>query len=123
MSKMSELSQTLDALVVCGNNMTECGQELIRTANALRGMFSGGQEQTVAVKEEAPLPEPARVEDPAPEAKKLSFIDVRKAFSAKSHAGFTEQVKALIGKYGVDKLSAVKEEDYESLMADLEAIG
>ena len=80
MSKMSELSQTLDALVVCGNNMTECGQELIRTANALRGMFSGGQEQTVAVKEEAPQPEPARVEDPAPEAKKLSFIDVRKCW-------------------------------------------
>lgn len=121
MSKMSELSQTLDALVACGNNMTECGQELIRTANALRGMFS--QEQTDVVKEEAPRTEPARVEAPKPEAKKLSFIDVRKAFSAKSHAGFTEQVKALIGKYGADKLSAVKEEDYESLMADLEAIG
>ena len=45
------------------------------------------------------------------------------SLSVKSHAGFTEQVKALIGKYGADKLSAVKEEDYESLMADLEAIG
>jgi hypothetical protein len=50
-------------------------------------------------------------------------VDVRKAFSAKSHAGYTEQVKALIGKYGAAKLSAVKEEDYPALMADLEKIG
>ena len=49
-------------------------------------------------------------------------MDGRKAFSAKSHAGYTEQVKALITSYGADKLSAVKEEDYPALMADLEAI-
>ena len=54
--------------------------------------------------------------------KKYSFMDVRKAFSAKSHAGYTEQVKALIASYGADKLSGVKEEDYPALMADLEAI-
>ena len=54
--------------------------------------------------------------------KRYTFAEVRKAFSAKSHAGYTTQVKALITSYGADKLSAVKEEDYPRLMADLEAI-
>ena len=121
MSKMSELSQILDSLTETGSRMTECGQELIRAVSALREMFSGTQEEPAATKEEVSNPEPA--ETPKAEAKKLSFVDVRKAFSAKSHAGYTEQVKALIGKYGADKLSAVKEEDYEALMTDLEAIG
>ena len=121
MSKMNELSQVLDELTTCGNNLKACGEELIRTASTLLEYFSGENEQSLLTKEEPATEAPASV--PKAEAKKLSFVDVRKAFSAKSHAGYTEQVKALIGKYGADKLSAVKEEDYEALMADLEAIG
>ena len=111
MSKMKELSQALDEMVACGEG-------LIRTANAIREILSCEPEPEAqpAVKEEAtttPAAEPQ---------KKYSFMDVRKAFSAKSHAGYTEQVKALIASYGADKLSGVKEEDYPALMADLEAI-
>ena len=111
MSRMNELSQALDEMVACGEG-------LIRTANAIRAFLSEGTEPETqpAVKEE---PADAPREEPQ---KKYSFMDVRKAFSAKSHAGYTEQVKALITSYGADKLSAVKEEDYPALMADLEAI-
>lgn len=104
MSKMSELSQVLDDLAACGEG-------LIRTANAIREIFS-------AEPEPAAQPEESR-EEPS---QRYTFAEVRKAFSAKSHAGYTEQVRALIAKYGADKLSAVKEEDYPALMADLEAI-
>jgi len=55
-------------------------------------------------------------------AKEYTFIDVRKAMAAKSHEGFTEQVKALIAKFGVAKLSDVKEADYNALMDELEGI-
>lgn len=111
MSKMKELSQALDEMVACGEG-------LIRAANAIREILSSEAEPEAqpAVKEEetaAPAAEPQ---------KKYSFMDVRKAFSSKSHAGYTEQVKALIASYGADKLSGVKEEDYPALMADLEAI-
>ena len=72
------------------------------------------------------MPEPpkgeAPAEPPAEEPKRYTFAEVRKAFSAKSHAGYTDQVKALITSYGADKLSSVKEEDYAAIMADLEAI-
>lgn len=108
MSKMSELSRVLDELVACGEG-------LIRTANAIRDIFT-------AETDEQPKPIPS-AEAQAEEPKEYTFVDVRKAFSAKSHAGYTEQVKALITKYGAVRLSAVKEEDYPSLMADLEKIG
>lgn len=109
MSKMSELSRALDELVACGEG-------LIRTANAIREMFMGEPER-----QPESAAEPA-AEPPAEEPKRYTFAEVRKAFSAKSHAGYTEQVKALITSYGADKLSAVKEEDYTRLMEDLEAI-
>ena len=111
MSKMSELSQVLDDLVACGEG-------LIRTANAIREMFTGEPEPE---RQPEPAAEPV-AETPAEEPKRYTFAEVRKAFSAKSHAGYTEQVKALITSYGADKLSAVKEDDYARLMEDLEAI-
>ena len=108
MSKMSELSQVLDELAACG-------ERLIQTANAIRDIFT-------AEPDEQPKTAPG-TEPKAEEPQKYTFTHVRKAFSAKSHAGYTEQVKALIGKYGAAKLSDVKEEDYPVLMADLEGIG
>ena len=89
MSKMSELSQVLDELVACGEG-------LIKTASAIRDIFT-------AEPDEQPKPV-SNAELQAEEPKKYTFADVRKAFSAKSHAGYTEQVKALIGKYGAAKL-------------------
>lgn len=100
MSKMNELSQVLDELVACG-------ERLIRTASAIRDMFMG-----------EPEPAPPSAEQP----KEYTFAEVRKAFSAKSHAGYTDQVKALIASFGADRLSAVKEADYPALMDALEAI-
>ena len=110
MSKMSELSQALDELAACG-------ERLIRTANAIREMFTGGPEPVEPVTEAEVAEAP-----PAEKPKKYTFAEVRRAFSEKSHAGYTEQVKALIASYGADRLSAVKEEDYTRLMEDLEAI-
>ena len=106
MGKMNELSQVLDELIACSQGM-------IQAANALREYFSE-QLDVEPVKDEPVKVEPAPV--------KFTFTDVRKAFSAKSYAGFTDQVKALITKYGAEKLSGVNEKDYPALMADLEAI-
>ncbi len=104
MSKMSELAQVLDEL-------TACGEKLTATAEAIRRMFMETDEPAEEQPEQKPEPE-----------KKYTFAEVRKAFSAKSHAGYTDQIRELIARYGADKLSAVKEEDYPALMADLEAM-
>ena len=111
MSKMKELSQILEEMIICGKT-------LVKTANALKEVLSETSKETpVPIKEET-----APAAEPAVDEKKYSFIDVRKAFSAKSHAGFTEQVKALITKYGAAKLSDIKESDYAAIMAELEEI-
>lgn len=107
MSRMSELSMVLDEMVSCGENM-------IKAANALKEMFTDTAE-TKAVPAE-------KGADAAEETKTYTFADIRKAFSRKSHEGHTEEVKSLISKYGADRLSDVKKEDYPALMKDLEVI-
>ena len=47
---------------------------------------------------------------------------VRAVLADKSRSGFTAQVKALIEKYGADKLSEVDPTNYNALMADAEAL-
>lgn len=112
MSKMNELSQVLDEMIACAERM-------IDTANVIKKIFTDTEE----AEEEKPTPaKNAQEEAKEPETKTYTFAQVRKAFSAKSHEGYTEQVRALIAKYGAEKLSGVKEEDYPALMADLEVI-
>ena len=115
MKDMKELGQALD-------EMAACGKGLIRAAEAIRGIFEGQAQEPKPGGAEAP-PEADAPGAPGQEPEeRYTFAEVRKAFSAKSRAGHTEQVRALINSYGADRLSAVKEEDYPRLMEDLEAI-
>ena len=54
---------------------------------------------------------------------KLILSDVRGVLAKKSQAGLTKGIKALIQKYGAERLSDVKPEDYESLLKDAEELG
>lgn len=60
--------------------------------------------------------------EPKDETPAYTFEELRKAFAAKSHAGFTVEVKALIGKYGASRLSDINESDYAAIMKELEVI-
>ena len=111
-------------------------QKLVDTANLLKDLTMA----VVAIAEEFGE---VKVEEKKPEAveetkqevveqaeekkavpeKKYSFADVRKFMSEKSGAGFTDQVRALLEKYGASRLSEIKEEDYAALMKDAEEIG
>lgn len=55
--------------------------------------------------------------------KQLTLEEVRAVCAKKSRAGFTAEVKAIITKYGADKLSAVKPEDYAAVIAEVEVLG
>ena len=56
------------------------------------------------------------------EKPKLSLADVRAVLADKSRAGYTDQVRELLHKYGASKLSAVDPKDYEALLYDAEAL-
>lgn len=124
MNHMNEITQLLDNIIVCGESMAKIGKLL---KEFLPEFVDAIPQKTKAEKmiEVEALPDTTPATPPAEEKKEptYSFTDVRKAFSAKSHEGYTDQVKALITKYGADRLSDVKESDYPALMKDLEVIG
>ena len=100
---------------------------LIRTIG--EGMLGAADEpKKVTAKSRAkalPAPEPEAVEAPAPAdgpAKEYTLEDVRAALAEKSRAGKTDEVKALISKYGADRLSSIDPSNYAALMADAEVI-
>ncbi len=113
MSKMSELSQVLDEMIACGEG-------LINAAQPIKASFSD-----TSAPEETATHAPAEVAAEVPAAaaeKEYTFEDVRKAFSQKSHEGHTEAVRAIIAKFGAQKLSKIDKEFYPALMKELEAI-
>lgn len=122
MNHMNEILQLLDNIIACGESMAKIGtllkESLPEFAETVPKTAAPKQ---AAAKKSAPAEIPKKAEEPT--APTYTFADVRKAFSAKSHAGYTSQVKELISKYGADRLSDVKEADYPALMADLEVIG
>jgi len=88
--------------------LESCGKALLKVAASMQ---TG---ETVKAPEK-------KASEPSP--KKLTLEDVRKVAADKSRLGFTEDVRALIKKYGADRLSGISEEKYADFLKELEAIG
>lgn len=122
MNHMNEITQLLDNIITCGESMARIGKLLKEFIPEFADAVPQKAKTEKTIEAEAtPAALPEKKEEPA--AKTYTFADVRKAFSAKSHEGYTGQVKELITKYGAEKLSDIKESDYSALMADLEVVG
>ncbi|MGI6256632.1 MAG: hypothetical protein ACOYJU_00975 [Anaerovoracaceae bacterium] len=110
MSQMKELSSYLDELRKAGKsivenatNLMEAGQAVLNIADSLNTLFGK--------KEETPT-----------EEKAIEFTDVRAKLAEKSREGHTDEVKALLKKYGADRLSDIKPDDYAALMSEVEVL-
>ena len=62
------------------------------------------------------------IEEPKKEEKPISLEDVRKVLATLSRNGKTKEVKALLQKYGADKLSVINKDDYPALLKDAEEL-
>lgn len=113
MGKMNELSQVITEL-------RDCGKALMNIADSLQEIFSAPANEPAA--EDTVPKEPEKTEAPAPTKLALTFIDVRKILSKKSRAGHTAEVKALLQKYGADKLSELAESHYAAVVAEAEVL-
>jgi hypothetical protein len=114
MGKMNKLSVELDEL-------RKCGETLIGISDTLRELFSTTEEEKPG---KEPKKEEAMAEEtPKPERKVLSLTDVRTVLAEKSRNGYTSDVKALLIKYGADKLSDINPADYEALLTEAEVLG
>ena len=102
MSKMKELSMTIEEL-------RRCGEALIDVADSLKAMFSGDAAE-----------EPRKAEVPAP--KPIPLERVRAVLAEKSVQGKRKEVQALINKHGSERLSDIAPEHYASLLAEAEVL-
>jgi len=53
----------------------------------------------------------------------LKLEDVRKVLVNKSREGYTKQIRDLLIKYGADKLSEIKPENYQTLLDEVSCLG
>ena len=99
MSKMSEMSATIEELRRCAAAISDAADRLVE-------QFSGDE------------PAPAAV----PAEPVLTLEAVRAVLADRSRAGYTAQIRSLLQKYGADKLSGVDPANYKALLADVEGL-
>lgn len=92
--------------------LRSCSESLNDLANELDELFFGHRDECTA----SPAPKPG------PEKPALKLEDVRKVLAQKARAGLTDEVRALIQKYGADRLSEVDPVHYAALLADAEVL-
>ena len=59
-------------------------------------------------------------EQPTPETRTVTFVELRSRLAEISRAGHTAEVKELLQKFGAEKLSDVAEADYAALLTEAE---
>lgn len=122
MSKISNLDLLL-------KEIDEHASALIEATKDLRAMFSNpepdeedGLTNTYETDESLEAKKEYEKNHLVKEEPKITLEDVRARLAQLSRDGKTAQVKALIQKYGANKLSEVNPNDYEALFLDAEGI-
>ncbi len=105
MSKMNELSQTVDEL-------RTAARLLLSATDSLTDLFSGAGDSIEEVNETS-----------KPAEQPLTLESVRAVLAEKSRSGLTAEVKALLGKYGATKLSEIDPNKYHDLLEEVKVLG
>ena len=72
--------------------------------------------------ESSSLEKQEKAADPAIEASTIALEQVRAVLAEKSRAGHTAEIRALLQKYGADRLSQLDPANYKALLADVEVL-
>lgn len=147
MSKMKELSMVLDELVTCGETLISAANALKEifnnTADAEKPPAKNSRKAPVKSKAVTATPEenpddypyeitddsdseaeaPATKSESKPEAKPITKEQVRGILAAKSGAGHSDEVRALLARFGAKQLKQVDPKDYAALIKAAEKIG
>lgn len=113
MGQMKKMKSVIDDLHSCSDYLNGLAAELEQ-------MFKAAPDEGEAAPNELPTKEPGKNE--APEKLPLKFEDIRAVLADISRKGHNAEVRALIEKYGVDRLSAVNPKHYEALLRDAEVL-
>ncbi len=111
MDKMFELINALNALTKAVAALTE----------KITAEYLDTFETIYDPAEDKPQAESPK-EQPASEKQTVTFVQLRSRLAEISRTGHTDDVKALLEKYGASRLSEIKEEDYTALLAEAEGL-
>ena len=101
----------------------EAAQKLLKVAEDLRALADSVQAVCSLVTDS--LPGKKKEEKPGPEEKtepEIPLEKVRGILAEKSRAGHTAEVRAIIQKYGADRLSDIDPKDYEAVLKEAEVL-
>ena len=70
-----------------------------------------------------PKDEPSETKESAESPKEVTIDAVKAVLVEKSRMGFKSEVKALVKKYGADKISDLQESQYADILKEAERIG
>ena len=117
MSKMNDLSLTLNVMTDLGKNMVACGENLLKIVGQLRVHFSGDDPEATPA---AMTEEPKALLKPV---KAYTKEDVRVLLATKAVNGFREETKELVRKYSNGgSLKDVDPARYADLVAEAEML-
>ena len=120
-SAYEEIAAAYEAQAVAASRLAAAFRELAKTGTV--SAETPKKKATTKTKSAESLPAKAE-ETPQPDAKPaVSLEDVRRVLAQKSVEGHTEEVRALLERYGAKKLSDLGSECYELLLMEAEGIG
>lgn len=107
MSKMAELSATLDSLSDTASELIKCGEELTKAVASIKEAFSeSAPEKKVAEKKE--------------EKPTVTKEEVRKALADLAAAGHAKEAKKILVDHGAKTLSDLSEDFYAEVIKETE---
>ncbi len=120
-SVYEEVAAAYEAQAAANSKLAEVFHALAKG----EGAGEGTTRKKTANKAAAPPQNQQEAEQPKEEKTKppATFEDVRRVLAQKSVEGHTEEVRALIQRYGAKKLSDLGSECYKPLLLEAEGIG
>ena len=111
MGKMNNLSADLEEIRKCTSKLGE----IVSTISEILGTIND-----IVISIESTFATPA--EQPKALKKAVTLEEVRAVLAEKSRAGKTAEVKELLAKFGVNKLSELDSSKYDELLKEAEVI-
>nr|WP_288978300.1 hypothetical protein [uncultured Blautia sp.] len=104
-----------------GSELLKMADGFALVAESLRELAEQAVEEAKAETKQESKTETG-IADKKKKEQKVAVEDIRAVLAEKSQQGKSKEIKGLLGKYGVAKLSAVEEKDYPALLAEAKVL-
>ena len=102
--------------------LIEVAQKLIVVAEDIRSLADSVQAVCTVITDSLPVEAKEELKVPKEKEPEISLEQVRGVLADKSRAGHTAEVRAIIEKFGADRLSGIDPKDYAAIIKEVEVL-